>query len=107
MPNGGTGNQRRQFVHTRVENILDDWIGWPQKFLKMHFETAGIFQNEVGEVLDEMVESGESDRIPAIIDDDSRPFIVRPDVTDVTGTEIFKLGADMYDFLSDSGILLI
>lgn len=100
----GSGRGRRErYVWSRVDDILDEWIGWPQKFIKLHLEIAGLYQNEVGKVLDQMVDSGEVDRISAVIDNNPRKFIVRSTVDEIDGTEIHQLGGDMYQFFSDSG----
>jgi hypothetical protein len=95
MPSWSPEGPREKMVSKRVSDILDSFEAWPKNMLLLECETYGIFQNNSGRILSDMldgefvgisemeIESPEGDEEYQKHDYFTRPHVDDPDVTDV------------------------
>jgi hypothetical protein len=86
---------REEIVSRRVSDILDSFEAWPKNMLLLECEAYGIYQNDSGRILKEMLDSGfvgisemeiespEGDDEHQNHDYFTRPQVDEPDVEDV------------------------
>jgi len=101
-----TWDQQQQLIEQAILNRLDDHPAWPRTVFRLELETAGIYQDRSGKILNQLKEDGKIGVKSLNInhhDNNPIPFITRPEdpLPDPTD-DIREATADLNAFYRES-----
>jgi hypothetical protein len=110
MADWSADGPREEIVSRRVSDILDSHEAWPKNMLLLECEAYGIYQNDSGGILNDMLESGfvgisneEVESPEGDAEFQSHDYFTRPDVDEPEATKVIDNHKQVMEALHASG----